>query len=243
MYPIGLCDVIEIREALPGSDPLSFSQTGIHVKESANNNLCEKAHGIFIQKRKLPPVEIHLHKQIPIGAGLGGGSSNATQILKGLNQLTTKALSKEMLHEMAASLGSDCPFFLHDQPMMMEGRGERLSPSSVSLEGLWMVLLFPQIHISTQEAYAGVSPKKPEFHLEKLLKAPIHQWREGVINDFETGIFERHPELASLKEQLYAAGALYASLSGSGSSLYGIFPQQPGLPASLSRFIIWEGKA
>lgn len=243
MYPIGLSDIIEIREAGPDAKPLSFSQSGIPVNEGSGKNLCEKAHEIFTSERALPPVEIHLHKQIPIGAGLGGGSSNASQILKGLNQLTTDPLPPEILHEMSASLGSDCPFFLHKQAMMMEGRGEVLSPSSVSLEGLWLVLLFPEIHISTPEAYAGVSPVIPERHLKELLSAPSEQWKEEVVNDFEPGIFEKYPQLATLKDGLYKAGALYASLSGSGSSLYGIFPREPELPDSISDFVIWEGEA
>ncbi len=243
MYPVGLSDIIEIREADPGAKPLKFSQSGILVNEGSGKNLCEKAHEIFSRARAIPPVEIHLHKQIPVGAGLGGGSSNASQILKGLNQLATDPLAPERLHEMAASLGSDCPFFLHDHAMMMEGRGELLSPSSVSLKGLWLVILFPEIHISTPEAYSGVTPKMPEQHLEQLVATPILKWKELVVNDFETGIFKTFPELASLKEGLYNAGALYASLSGSGSSLYGIFPKRPGLPGSISRYVIWEGEA
>lgn len=243
MYPVGLCDFVEIREADPNSLPLTFSQTGIPVKEGSGKNLCEMAHEIFTLERQLSPVEIHLHKQIPIGAGLGGGSSNATQVLKGLNLLTSDVLSHDALHKMAASLGSDCPFFLYDDAMMMEGRGELLSPSSIKLEGMWLVLLFPEIHISTPQAYAGVSPSQPDFHLEELLKSPIKEWKELIINDFELGIFKIYPELAILKEQLYEAGALYASLSGSGSSLYGIFPEKPKLPEDVFRFKIWEGKA
>lgn len=243
MYPVGLSDIIEIREAGPAASALSFSQSGIPVKEGAGKNLCEMAHELFARKRELPPLEIHLHKQIPIGAGLGGGSSNATVILKGLNQLTKKPFTKKSLHEMAAELGSDCPFFLHDQAMMMEGRGEILSPSPLSLKGLWLVLLFPKIHISTPEAYAGVLPALPDQHLEKILAAPIQKWKASVVNDFEKGIFIKYPELAGIKQQLYTAGAIYASLSGSGSSLYGIFHEKPVLSGQLSSFIIWEGRA
>jgi 4-diphosphocytidyl-2-C-methyl-D-erythritol kinase len=243
MYPVGLNDIIEIREATKDKNPLAFSQSGILVNEGSGKNLCEKAHEIFAAEREIPPVEIHLHKQIPIGAGLGGGSSNATQILKGLNQFTSFALEAEALHDMAASLGSDCPFFLHSQAMMMEGRGDLLRSSPLTLEGLWLVILFPEIHISTPVAYSGVTPVKPEHHLELLLNLPIQQWKEKVVNDFETGVFEKFPELASLKEDLYKAGALYASLSGSGSSLYGIFPQKPKLARPVSRFLIWQGEA
>lgn len=242
MYPVGLCDIIEVRVAEPGAKALIFSMSGIPVREGSGKNLCEKAHEIFTEVRKIPPVEIHLHKQIPVGAGLGGGSSNATQILKGLNRLAANPLTSETLHDMAARLGSDCPFFLHDHAMMMEGRGEILTPSSVTLEGLWLVLLFPEIHISTAEAYSGVTPVMDGLHLDQLVAAPIHQWRGKVVNDFESGIFEKYPELASLRESLYKAGAIYASLSGSGSSLYGIFTARPRLAASISRYVIWEGR-
>lgn len=241
MYPIGLCDIIEIRKAENATKELTFSQSGILVNEGSGSNLCEKAHQIFITERELPAVEIHLHKQIPIGAGLGGGSSNATKILMALNGLTTNPLNREKLHEMAADLGSDCPFFLHDHAMMMEGRGEVLSSSPVSLKGLWLVLLFPEIHISTPEAYSGVSPQMPGLHLKEVLETPISAWKESVINDFEEGLFKIHPLLADLKARLYEEGAIYASLSGSGSSIYGIFEQKPNLPETVSRFKIWEG--
>lgn len=243
MYPVGLSDIIEIREAGTGEKALNFSQSGIPVDEGSGKNLCEKAHELFTAQRELPPLELHLHKQIPIGAGLGGGSSNATQVLKGLNQLTRSPFSPEVLHNMAAELGSDCPFFLHDRAMMMEGRGEILTSSTVSLKGLWLVLLFPDIHISTPEAYSGVVPELPELHLKEVLNTPIEKWRVSVKNDFEKGIFIKYPQLARIKEELYAAGALYASLSGSGSSLYGIFREKTALSAFLSPFIIWEGRA
>lgn len=249
MYPVGLSDILEIRETTEGSDALKFSQTGITIPGGSEKNLCEKAHEVFTRERDIPPVEIHLHKQIPVGAGLGGGSSNASLTLLGLNQLTSEPVSPETLHDMAASLGSDCPFFLHKNAMMMEGRGEILSPSTVKLDGLYLVLLFPDIHISTPEAYSGVKPQMPAIHLEHLLKAPVNKWKGSIVNDFEKGIFEKYPKIAMLKEELYHAGALYASLSGSGSSIYGIFPGQPDLsdipelPDSLTPFIIWKGEA
>ncbi|MCP4313749.1 MAG: 4-(cytidine 5'-diphospho)-2-C-methyl-D-erythritol kinase [Bacteroidetes bacterium] len=243
MFQVGLKDILEIREAGRAALPLKFSQSGIPVPDDSGINLCEKAHEIFTSQKEIPQVEIHLHKQIPVGAGLGGGSSNATMTLQGLNRITPAPLTGDRLNEMAAKLGSDCPYFLHDQTMMMEGRGEILTPSPVNLDGLWLVLLFPGIHISTAEAYSGVMPVMPGAHLEQLVAAPVDEWREQVVNDFEAGIFEKHPELASLKEKLYNAGARYASLSGSGSSLYGIFSGKPDLPGTISRHVIWEGKA
>ncbi|MFH0758866.1 MAG: 4-(cytidine 5'-diphospho)-2-C-methyl-D-erythritol kinase [Bacteroidota bacterium] len=243
MVPIGLCDILEIRQLRSRSRALHFSQSGIPVDGDPGKNLVEKAFEIMSGVSDLPPVEIHLHKQIPVGAGLGGGSSNASVTLKGLNQLIPKPLSPEKLQEMAAHLGSDCPFFLYQKPMFMEGRGEILSQVSLGLEDMTMVVLFPHSHISTAMAYAGVEPLAPMIHLRELIAAPIEDWKLLIINDFEKGIFQKYPELEIIKQGLYKSGAIYASLSGSGSSLFGIFNEMPNLPPHLSRFVIWKGEA
>jgi 4-diphosphocytidyl-2-C-methyl-D-erythritol kinase len=243
MYPVDLCDILEIRPSGAGNQALHFSRSGISSGEEPGDNLCEKAYKIMTREVRLPPVEIHLHKQIPVGAGLGGGSSNAAATLKGLNQLSDHPLSREKMHKLALSIGSDCPFFLHHEAMMMEGRGEILTPVSVKLDGLCLVLLFPELHISTAEAYAGVIPELPAVHLGQNISKPVDEWRGKVVNDFERGIFRRYPELEILKKELMKAGALYASLSGSGSSLFGIFTGSPGLPDNLSRYVVWRGEA
>jgi 4-diphosphocytidyl-2-C-methyl-D-erythritol kinase len=243
MMPVGLCDILEIRRSTPGQPGLVFSQSGIPVDAVPGGNLCEKAHRIFSEAVPLPPVRIHLHKQIPVGAGLGGGSSNASLTLRGLNRFLAKPLPEVTLHEMAASLGSDCPFFLHSGPMMVEGRGERLRPLTLDLGAWTMVVLYPGIHVSTAEAYSGVKPALSPLHLEELLLTPISGWKELVVNDFEPSIFRRHPELEQIKQDLYRAGAVYASLSGSGSSLFGMFNRLPDLPAGLSDRVVWKGVA
>jgi 4-diphosphocytidyl-2-C-methyl-D-erythritol kinase len=243
MFPVGLCDILEIRQNGTGKSSLEFTRTGIPVEGGNGTNLCEKAYWLLAGMADLAPVRIHLHKQVPVGAGLGGGSSNATLTLTGLDRLFRTGLSREALHEMAAKLGSDCPFFLYHQPMMMEGRGEILTPCNIDLDGLYMVILFPRIHISTAEAYAGIVPTAPEAHLKLLVKKPIDEWKTLVVNDFEKTIFRKYPDLKEIKNRLYRSGALYASLSGSGSALYGIFPGLPDLPADLSRQVIWKGPA
>jgi 4-diphosphocytidyl-2-C-methyl-D-erythritol kinase len=242
MQPIGLCDILEIREADAGGPGLLFSRSGRSPGASPGQNLCEKAYRLMAGEVDLPPVRLHLHKQIPVGAGLGGGSSNASTTLAGLNRLLGEPLPPGRLHEMAASLGSDCPFFLHSGPMIMEGRGELLSPSPADLRGLYLVVLFPEIGISTREAYAGVSPGNREEHLTSLLARPPGVWRSTVFNDFEPSVFDTHPRLGQMKEALYAAGAVYASLSGSGSSLYGLFRDPPLLPDGLENFLVWTGR-
>ena len=242
MVPTGLNDILEIREN-PGGAALSFTSSGISSGAPTGSNLVEKAHAMVAAKRLLPPLEIHLHKQIPVGAGLGGGSSNATHVLMGLNEMVTDSLSAEELHEMAATLGSDCPFFLHQGPMMMEGRGEILSASSVDLSPFHLVMLFPEIHISTAEAYGGVKPKAAPVHLSELLERGPGKWKENIINDFEEGLFQSHPLLDEIKQRLYDEGAFYAAMSGSGSSMFGLFREKVELSDNLKKHLIWKGPA
>ena len=241
MYPLPLYDIIEICQ-FPGQHiPIEFSQSGSSTGTEMQDNLCIRAWKLMAKERKLPPVAIHLHKQIPVGAGLGGGSSDASTVLTALNDLTDNPLSPEKLAEQAARLGSDCPFFLQSKPMMMEGRGELLSPVDLSLHSFYLVVLFPEIHIPTAEAYGAVTPSLPELHLKQLLKLPVQRWRDQVVNDFEKSTFEKYPLLLNLKLSLYGAGAVYASMSGSGSSIYGIFKKRPDLPEKLREHLIWEG--
>jgi len=243
MYPTALCDIIEIHQLAETDVPIRFSQSGIRIEADLAKNLCIKAWKLFSSERELPNVAIHLHKQIPVGAGLGGGSSNASNTLRGLNLLSGSPVPPERLATMAGQLGSDCPFFLHDVPMMMEGRGELLSQVRVSLFPFYLVLLFPEINISTAQAYEAASPALPERHLNQLIKAPINQWKEVLVNDFEKSAFQKYPLLKELKRSLYSAGAKFASMSGSGSSLYGIFESPPELPEDIRRYIIWNGPA
>jgi 4-diphosphocytidyl-2-C-methyl-D-erythritol kinase len=241
MYPVGLCDILEISESKNSDQGIQFTQSGIQLEEGSGKNLCVLACEKMKEKISLPPLDLHLHKQIPVGAGLGGGSSNASTTLKALNSISGHPVSENLLLEMAADLGSDCPFFLYNHPMMMEGRGEILSVCKLDLPPAYLVLLFPNIHVSTQEAYAGVQPKIPAQHLKDLVNIPLGEWKNHIRNDFEHSLFESYPLLSELKKKLYSAGALYASMSGSGSALYGIFSSKPDLSAEIITHIIWEG--
>lgn len=241
MHPVGLCDILEIN-ILPTADKsFLFSQSGIRFEGDQEDNLCLQAMELFRKETQIPPVQMHLHKQIPVGAGLGGGSSNASTTLLGLNALADNPLSVKQLGELAAILGSDCPFFLDPQSMLMEGRGEILTPLFLSMEEIYLVLLFPEIHVSTLDAYAGVIPAIPPLQLKELIKEPLSRWEELIENDFEKSVFKRYPQLVSLKRELYSSGATYSSLSGSGSSLYGLFKERPSLPDGLQKHVIWEG--
>ena len=241
MHPVGLCDILEIN-ILPAADKgFLFSQSGIRFEGDQEDNLCLQALELFRKETPLPPVQMHLHKQIPVGAGLGGGSSNASSTLLGLNALADNPLTVKQLKELAAILGSDCPFFLDPQTMMMEGRGEILTPLFLSMEEIYLVLLFPEIHVSTQDAYAGVNPANPPLQLKEIINEPLSRWEELIENDFEKSVFSRYPQLGSIKQELYSSGATFASLSGSGSSLYGLFKERPTLPEGLQKYVIWEG--
>ena len=243
MYPVGLCDILEFLEMPVGSEPFQFTQTGILLDQDAENNLVTKAWRLLNRETSLPPLSIHLHKQIPVGAGLGGGSSNASITLKGLNQWASPVLGPDHLQTLAIRLGSDCPFFLHTGPMMMEGRGEILSRTSLRLEGFFLVLLFPGIHISTAEAYAGVHPRVPVMTLEQQLSKTVEDWKDLLVNDFEKTVCDKYPLIRELKLALYQAGALYAAMSGSGSSIFGIFREPPRLSRELKKYLIWKGAA
>lgn len=219
MAEIPLYDVLEI---LP-SESFSFVQTGLTVDGDPESNLCVKAYRLMEDRFSIPPVYMHLRKQIPMGAGLGGGSADATYVLKGLNTLFDLELSEENLEELAAELGSDCAFFVRGGVQMSEGRGEVLTPMDVSLQGLYLKLVYPFIHIGTGEAYANVSFDTDCSGYEALKQLDF----SGLVNSFEDYAFRQHPTLAEIKEQLKREGAFYAAMSGSGSSVFGIFKEEP----------------
>ncbi|MBC8266482.1 MAG: 4-(cytidine 5'-diphospho)-2-C-methyl-D-erythritol kinase [Flavobacteriales bacterium] len=217
-YPVLSCsDILEITQ----QKYFSFETSGIKIPKGGN--LCEKAFHLLRKDFSFPNVAIHLHKQIPIGAGLGGGSANAAFTLKGLNELFELNISNKKLEEFALRLGADCPFFIENTPKYIEGIGEQMTNIDLDLGQLEIRLVNPKIHISTAEAYAGVNPQKPAAALSEFIKTPIENWKGKIKNDFEKSIFIKHPELQSIKQQLYKEGAIYASMSGSGSTIYGIF--------------------
>lgn len=236
-YPIDWTDILEI---IP-SDTLSFSSSGIDIPGEESGNLCLKAYHILKEDFDIPPVKIHLHKVIPIGAGLGGGSADGAYALVMLNNLFDLEISTEKLEEYALQLGSDCPFFVTNKAVWVTGRGETFSTMDLSLEGKWILMVNPNIHISTKEAYSGVVPMELEDDLKRIIEDDIANWKEKVTNDFEQGIFKKYLAIKEIKEKLYAEGAIYASMTGSGSTLYGIFDSQP-VEANFSEFTTWSGE-
>ena len=231
-YPVGLKDIIEITPLSKPTQEVAFSSSGIAVPGNDSDNLCVKAYQLLKNDfPHLPSIQMHLHKAIPMGAGLGGGSSDATAVIQILNKLFSLQLSEDVLLQYTAQLGSDCPFFLHEQPCHATGRGEILNPLSLSLKDYQIVLIHPAISISTAWAFQQIQPASKEKSILDIIQQPISTWKQDLINDFESPILAAHPILQSIKTELYAKGAIYASMSGSGSSFFGIFEQSTTMPS------------
>lgn len=232
-YPFPLYDIMEITSSESAVET-TLSITGLPLLVE-DNNLCLRSYHLLSERFSLPPVHIHLHKQIPFGAGLGGGSSDAAVVLKMLNEKFNIGLSTLELEQEAAKLGADCPFFIRNEPLYAEGIGTDLLPISLDLSDKFLIIIKPDVHVSTAEAYQHVVPHPAKEDLREVLHLPVQDWKFYVKNDFEDGVFERYPIIREIKLALYATGATYASMSGSGSAVYGIFPK-PVNVAGLQKF-------
>lgn len=227
MMPVGWCDILEIlpRHEETG-EPFSLSTTGRVVGCAMADNLVYRAYkALERHTRRRLNVKVLLHKNIPDGAGLGGGSADASFTLLLLNRIFDLNLPSDTLEKLAGEIGSDCPFFIVNKPVYACGRGEIMTPVDVPLKGMTLMIVKPPMKISTAQAYAGIIPKKPEVPVNIAIQSPVEDWPNLLTNDFEQVAFKMYPELAQLKERFYKAGALYASMSGSGSAFYGIFAQ------------------
>ena len=225
-YPVELQDMVEVCIAENATEPVQFSATGLSIPGDASNNLCIKAFQLLKKQfPQIPPIQIHLHKHIPMGAGLGGGSSDATAVLKIMKELFNLPLDHSRMVDLAAQLGSDCPYFVYDEACLAKGRGEILQPIQCDLSNYSFTLMHPDIHVSTAWAFSQLNPQRKSRSIETIVQQDISTWKNDLVNDFEKPIFEKHPILSDLKAYLYQEGAIYASMSGSGSSLFGIFPK------------------
>jgi 4-diphosphocytidyl-2-C-methyl-D-erythritol kinase len=231
-FPVPIKDVLEIVPSETSSGTFRFHTEGLPIPGTPDSNLCVKAYELLKKDFPgLPPVDIYLYKQIPLGAGLGGGSSDGAFMLKALNDRFDLQLNDQKMLEYAALLGSDCPFFLLNLPCYAAGRGELLEPLELDLSGYWIAFIHPGIPVKTAWAFSQVQPALPEKSLKNIIGGPISGWKTALTNDFEKPVMKYYPSLASLKDKLYTAGALYASMTGSGSSFFGIFPK--GAPPTL----------
>jgi 4-diphosphocytidyl-2-C-methyl-D-erythritol kinase len=227
LYPVAWHDSLEATTAT-GFGKVNLKNTGMQVPGGEETNLCCKAYYLLKGKYNLPSLNFWLLKSIPIGAGLGGGSADAAFCLNLLNELFRLNISKEKLKSYASQLGSDCAFFIDNKPALVIGKGDITTPIQLELRKYCIVVVYPSVHIDTGKAYSLVKPRKTNRNLVDIISSTdIYNWKDTVVNDFEEPIFERYPILAEIKKSLYTAGALYASLSGSGSALYGIFDGKP----------------
>lgn len=237
-YPLPIKDALEVIPSTDGKD--SFIEAGLKVDTVPENNLVMKALRLLRQDYDILPIEVHLLKKIPFGAGIGGGSADAAFMLKLLNDQFSLGINNEKLVQLAAKLGADCPFFIYNRPMFATGIGEVLEPVELSLDQYNLVLVKPDIHVSTKAAFALVKPWYPEISLKAIVKRPIEEWKELMYNDFEKSIFPQYPDIENIKEKLYALGAVYASMSGSGSSVYAIFNGDTDIKREFKGCYVWE---
>lgn len=241
-YPISLCDILEIiKDEGSNKGKLQFQSTGLEIP-SDSTNLCIKAYNLLKSSHRqinLSAVKNHLHKIIPIGAGLGGGSSDAVYTLKILNDLFELSLSEEAMLNYARQLGSDCPFFVINKPVLAYEKGDKFAEIDLNLKGYFLVLVYPNVQISTQQVYSMIIPKKPHTSIKDVIKLPITEWKNFLFNDFEPLIFKKYPLIKEIKTQLYNLGAIYASMTGSGSAVYGIFKDKILIPEKFKKYFIW----
>lgn len=222
-YPVNLQDALEVNRLEETGARCRLRVSGATLDGSPEDNLVVKAYNLLDDIYHLKPVDIHLFKHIPTGAGLGGGSSDCAYMIKVLNEKFRLGLSIGEMEKLASRLGSDCAFFIQNQPVFATGTGNVFERISLSLSDYCLVLVKPDISVSTREAYANIRPHRPEMSLKEIVRLPVEEWKKYMKNDFEESVFLTHPEIAAIKDKLYDIGAVYASMTGSGSAVYGLF--------------------
>lgn len=241
-YPLMIKDALEIiiKDGLHAD---VLIQSGIVVDGNAEDNLVMKSLRLMRSKYEIPPIEVHLLKGIPFGAGLGGGSADASFMLKLLNDTFGLMIPDDELAGFAVQLGADCPFFIYNRPLFAGGIGDEFENVDISLTGYNFILIKPDIHVATKDAFSQIEPKQPDISLKQIIRHPVAEWRELMINDFEKSVFAKYPEISFIKERLYDLGAVYASMSGSGSSVYALFDTRiENVDSLFPGCYVWQGK-
>ena len=229
-YPVPIKDALEVfpmEDGFPSDVRCDLKVTNLFIDGDEQKNLVVKAYNIIAQDYELPRVHVHLYKHIPTQAGMGGGSSNCAYMIRLLNEMFSLGMSDEKMIGYAARLGADCAFFIKAQPAYAEGIGEKLQPISIDLSGCKMLVVRPNIPVSTKEAFSLITPQVPKKNCLDIVRQPIDTWKDELVNDFERSVFAIHPEIGRLKEMMYEQGAVYAAMSGSGSSVFGLFSDTP----------------
>ncbi|MFZ2338667.1 MAG: 4-(cytidine 5'-diphospho)-2-C-methyl-D-erythritol kinase [Bacteroidales bacterium] len=239
-YPVGLCDALEIVRGSEGSEKDLLTITGNSIPGTPDDNIVLKSVRKLRETFPVPWLTIHLHKKIPAGAGLGGGSSDAASTLRTINRIFGLSIDTRKLIDIAATLGSDCPFFIETVPAFASGRGEILTPAPFILNGYYIVLANSGIQAGTREAYAECKPALPETSLKELISKPVKEWKDSLINDFEEILFPKYPLIKELKSAFYTSGAVFSSMSGSGSTVFGIYSKKHVIPEFLAKYVIFE---
>ncbi|MDO8998830.1 MAG: 4-(cytidine 5'-diphospho)-2-C-methyl-D-erythritol kinase [Bacteroidota bacterium] len=234
-YPINWCDALEVIENKEGTEPFLLSESGLKINGKKEDNLIFKAWLLFNKIKAIPPIKVHLHKNLPMGAGLGGGSSDAAFFINLIDQKFEFNLTNSQKITIASKLGSDCSFFINNQPVLAKGKGDQFSPIKINLSNYYILVVNPNINCNTKEAYNSITPKLPQIELVNIIEnVAISEWKTVLFNDFEETMFIKYPEIKVLKDSLYNLGALYACMSGSGSSVFGIFETEPELKFNTS---------
>ena len=229
-YPVPIKDALEVfpmEDGFPSDVRCDLKVTNLFIDGDEQKNLVVKAYNMIAQDYELPRVHVHLYKHIPTQAGMGGGSSNCAYMIRLLNEMFSLGMSDEKMIGYAARLGADCAFFIKAQPAYAEGIGEKLQPISIDLSGYKMLVVRPNIPVSTKEAFSLITPQVPKKNCLDIVRQPIETWKDELVNDFERSVFAIHPEIGRLKEMMYEQGAIYAAMSGSGSSVFGLFSDTP----------------
>lgn len=238
-YPVGLTDILEIIISHDGKK--HFKSSGLQIPGSPEKNLCLDAYNLMTERYALPPVSIYLHKVIPPGSGLGGGSSDAAHMIYLLNKTFLLNLSEEKMKDHAREIGSDCAFFIDNKAKFAYNKGDQFENIGISLKDYYIVIIKPPVDINTKSAYSEAIISDEKGDIRKILEQPIEFWRRDLKNDFELSVFKMHPEIKSIKNKLYEQGAIYVSLSGSGSAVYGIFQEKPFIQEYWTDHFYWEG--
>jgi 4-diphosphocytidyl-2-C-methyl-D-erythritol kinase len=242
-YPVGWKDILEIipsGKKFNSKSDVQFRSGGIKITGGVQKNSCVKAYNLLKEKYSIPPIQVFLHKLIPAGAGLGGGSSDAAFSLMLLNKIFRLNLSAGELEKYAATIGADCSFFIRNKPVFAKGKGDEFGEINVDLSEYFLVIVKPDVHVNTAAAYKNIAPKHPDIPIRQVIQKPVNEWKDFLVNDFEESVFKKQPAIAHIKSQLYESGALYASMSGSGSAVYGIFENEISLAARFPGYYVWE---
>ncbi len=239
-YPVKLCDAIEIFVSMDQKTDFVFN--GLDIPGNTNENLCLKAFNILKKHFDIPEVNFNLIKKIPIGAGLGGGSADAAFTIKMLNNLFSLKMSEGLMIKYAKILGSDCAFFIKNKVVFAVGKGDEFENTDLDISDYQIAIIKPEIYISTHQAYSKIIPSKKEISIKKIIKMPVSDWKNNLFNDFEKPVFEIYPEIGEIKNKLYNLGAEYASMSGSGSAIFGLFKNKIKLQSHFKDCFVWQGK-